>query len=81
MAENNSRVFSFTASELIEILKEYPMDMPVLVNGYETGYENFYHPTVHKVIHLPENKYWDGEFQLDEDGIDALILEREVRDD
>ena len=81
MTEKKSKVFSFTVGELIELLKEYPMDMPVIISGYENGYENFYHPTVQKVKHLPENKFWDGEFQLEENGIDVLILEREVRND
>jgi len=80
MTEKN-KIFNYTVGELIEILKAYPDDMPVIVSGYENGYENFYHPTVHKVEHLPENMYWDGEFQIDDNGIDALILEREVRDD
>ena len=70
---------SYTVGELIDILKNYPDDMPVIVSGYESGYESFYPPTVRKVKHLPENKYWDGEFQLDENGSDALLLERKVR--
>ena len=81
MTEKKSEVFSFTVGELIELLKKYPMDMPVIVSGYENGYENFYHPTVQKVKHFPENKYWDGEFQIDKNGVDVLLLEREVRDD
>lgn len=76
-----TKIFNYTVEELIEILKSYPYEMPVIVSGYENGYENFYHPTVQKVAHLPENKYWDGKFQLDDKGIDVLILEREVRDD
>ena len=75
------KIFNFTVGELREILESYPDDMPVIVSGYENGYENFYHPIVQKVEHLPENKYWDGEFQIDEKGIDALILERKVRED
>jgi hypothetical protein len=80
MTEQN-KIFNYTVGELIEILKSYPYEMPVIVSGYENGYENFHHPTVQKVEHLPENKYWDGKFQLDDKGIEALILEREVRDD
>ena len=41
----------------------------------------FYLPIVLKIRHIPENMYWDGEFQIDENGIDALILEREERHD
>jgi hypothetical protein len=81
MTNRENQIFNFTAGELVEILKKYPPSTPVVVNGYESGYENFYHPIVQKVEHFPENKYWDGEFQIDENGIDVLVLEREVRDD
>lgn len=81
MTYKQSGIFNFTVGELIEILNEYPKDMPVIVSGYESGYENFYHPMVQKVAHLPENWYSDGEFQIDENGYDVLILEREMRDD
>jgi hypothetical protein len=81
MTDWKSGLFNYTVGELIEVLKEYPQDMPVIVSGYESGYENFYLPFVQKVRHIPENMYWDGEFQIDENGIDALILEREERND
>lgn len=77
----NKNIYNFTVGELIKILEQYPKDMPVVVSGYENGYENFYHPFVKKVKHLPENPYWDGEFQIDENGTEVLLLEREVRDD
>ncbi len=78
---SNEKKFNYTVAELIKILKQHPKDMPVIVTGYETGYENFYQPFVKKVKHLPENSYWDGEFQLDDKGTDVLILERNVRND
>ena len=81
MTEMKSKLFNYTVGELIEILKEYPIDIPVIISGYENGYENFYHPIVQKVEHQPENMYWDGEFQIEQNGIDALILEREERND
>lgn len=74
-------IFNFTVGELIQILQQYPNDMPVVVSGYENGYENFYHPFVKKVIHLPENPYSDGQFQLDDEGVEVLLLEREERYD
>jgi len=80
MTEKN-RAFNYTVGELMELLKSFPLDLPVIVSGYENGYENFNHPTVKRVVHQPENKYWDGQFQLDDGGIDALILDREVRYD
>ena len=58
-----------------------PEDMPVVVSGYESGYENFYHPFVIKVKHLIENPYYEGQFQLDENGTEVLLLDREERHD
>lgn len=78
---SHKNIYNFTVGELIEILKQYPEDMPVVVSGYENGYENFYHPFVKKVKHLPEKPYWDGQFQLDDNGKEVLLLEREVRND
>ncbi|MHC1778922.1 MAG: hypothetical protein AB9922_01640 [Bacteroidales bacterium] len=74
-------IFFFTVGELIDILQQHPKDMPVLVSGYLNGYENFYYPIVKKVIHLPENSYYDGIFQLDDNGMEVLILAREMRYD
>ena len=34
-----------------------------------------------KVMPYPENPYYDGQFQPDEEGTEVLILEREMRDD
>lgn len=31
------------------------------------------------VINLPENSYYDGIFQLDDNGMEVLILAREMR--
>jgi len=76
---SNSNTYNFTVSKLIEILHQYPADMPVVVSGYENGYENFYQPFVKKVKHFPENPYYDGQFQFDDHGTEVLILEREVR--
>jgi hypothetical protein len=74
-----------SVAELIEILKAYPGDLPVLVSGYKSGYECFYHPEIRGVVHRNENMYFDGEFQLPEKGesaeFSAVILERMLRDD
>lgn len=37
MSEDN--LFSFTVGELMQILQQFPADMPVVVSGYENGYE------------------------------------------
>lgn len=55
--------------------------MPVVIRGYENGRENFYHPFVNKVKHEPENMYRYGLFQLDDNGTEVVILEREMRYD
>lgn len=78
---SNKSIYNFTVGELIKILQQYPEDMPVVVSGYENGYENFYHPFVKKVKHFPDNPYWDGQFQIDDNGEEVLPLEREVRFD
>ena len=77
----NNDTYNFTVGELIKILQQYPEDMPVVVSGYENGYENFFHPYVKKVKHFPDNPYWDGQFQIDDNGKEVLLLEREVRYD
>lgn len=77
--------FTFTVQELMEILATLPPDLPVLTTGYETGYENFYHPFVKRLRHESENTYYDGQFQDAEDkdteAFEAVIIERERRDD
>jgi hypothetical protein len=77
--------FHFTVSQLVEILKSLPQDLPVLTSGYEGGFENFYQPSIIKVKHEPENPYYEGEFQVaeggDEDTFDAVVIKRIVRDE
>jgi hypothetical protein len=78
-------IFHFTVGQLVEILKSLPQDLPVLTSGYENGFENFYQPSIIKVKHAPENMYYDGEFQVAEDGdeetFDTVVFKRVVRDD
>ncbi len=76
---SNKSIYNFTVGELLKILQLYPDDMPVVVSGYENGYENFLHPFVKKVNHLPENPYYDGQFQPDDNGMAVLLLKREER--
>jgi len=74
-----------TVGQLVEILKSLPQDLPVLTSGYENGFENFYQPGIIKVKHEPENMYYEGEFQVAEEGdevtFDAVVLKRVVRDE
>jgi hypothetical protein len=82
---SNKERFHFTVGQLIDFLKSLPQDLPVLTSGYEGGFENFYQPDIIKVKHEPENPYYEGEFQVAEDGdeetFDAVVLRRVVRDE
>ncbi len=74
-----------TIQELIEALKQFPGDMMVLTDGYETGYEEICYPAIIKVRHEPENMYYDGEYQVaeekDTNPIKAVAIFRNRRDD
>ena len=82
---SNKEVFHSTIGQLVEFLKSLPQDLPVLTSGYENGFENFYQPSIIKVKHEPENMYYEGEFQVAEEGdegiFDAVVLRRVVRDE
>ena len=80
---SKKEVFHSTVGQLVDLLKTLPHDLPVLTSGYENGFENFYEPTIIKVNHEPENPYYNGEFQVAEDGdeeaLDAVVIRRVVR--
>jgi hypothetical protein len=82
---SKKELFNFTVRQLIDILKSLPQDLPVLTSGYEGGFENFYEPDIIKMKHEPENPYYEGEFQVAEDGdeetFDVVVLRRVVRDE
>ncbi len=81
---NDERKFHYTVSELIEILRTFPPDTPVLTSGYENGYENIQQPILQGMVHKPGNPYYDGEFQPAEEGnieiFKSIILRRAVRE-
>lgn len=71
-----------TVAELIEALKAYPPDTPVLVDGYEGGYCR---PTVvtEDIYPTPGAAWYCGDFDRAEDckrriGFDASRIERAV---
>jgi hypothetical protein len=82
---SKKEVFHFTVGQLIDFLKSLPQDLPVLTSGYESGFENYYQPDIIKVKHEPENEYYEGEFQVAEDGdeetFEAVVIKRVVRDE
>lgn len=49
--------------ELIEALKQFPGDMPVLTDGYETGFEEIRSLKTIEVQHEPKKPYYEGEYQ------------------
>ena len=53
--------------ELIEALKQFPGDLPVLTDGYETGFEEIRSPRIIEVKHEPKKPYYDGEYQAVEE--------------
>ena len=67
-------------AELIKVLESLPQDMPILISGYESGFECFHEPKVARLIHKPDNPYYDGEYQLagknDQDCIESVVLTR-----
>jgi hypothetical protein len=85
MEEEKQNPFWFTVEQLIEILKTFPPDLPVLTSGIESGFENFYHPQVVRMKHEPENYYDEGEFQIvrnaSEGTFDAVVINRVTRYD
>ena len=82
---SEKEVFHSTVGQLIEVLQSLPQDLPVLTSGYEGGFENFYPLDIIKVMHEPDNPYYDGEFQVAEDEgeetFDAVVIRRVVRDE
>ncbi|MBW5290195.1 MAG: hypothetical protein Rsou_1983 [Candidatus Ruthia sp. Asou_11_S2] len=85
MKIKESNVIHYTVEKLIESLKQFPQDLPVLVSGYEDGFENLLTPEKINLEYKAENQYWSGEFQETEQkntktSIDALVLRRVVRD-
>lgn len=52
-----------TKQELIERLKEFPPETPVLVEGYETGFDDLIEIKPSEVVRYRHAQEWDGEYQ------------------
>lgn len=52
-----------TVAELIEELRSLPSDLPVLVEGYETGWDGIHSMRELGVESVPNANDWDGEFR------------------
>lgn len=79
----NKSEFKYTVGQLIEVLKQFPHDLPVVVSGYEDEYENFLPPKIATLKHVPDAPYYYGQFQIDDktnkNTFKAVLLEREMR--
>lgn len=71
--------------ELIEALKQFPGDMLVLTDGYETGFEEIRSPQIFEVKHESQKPSYDGEYQDTEKeaggSIKAVVIGRNRRAD
>jgi hypothetical protein len=63
-----------TVSQLTEILKQYPADMPVLVVGYETGFDEIHKVQTVAAAVNPEAEDWDGQYELADPGTACLLI-------
>ena len=52
-----------TAEELITQLQKLPPEMPVLVEGYETGFDDIVELIPEQVVRYRHAPEWDGEYQ------------------
>jgi len=73
----------YTIAKLIEELKKFPQDIPVVTNGYEGEFENILPPKIISVKFVPDQPYYDGQFHLvnknEPTAFKSVAIEREVR--
>ena len=55
---------SMTVAELIQKLRSWPDDTPVLVEGYETGWDSIHRLVEAQAVPYPSPGDWDGEYDL-----------------
>ncbi len=56
---------AITVKELIDLLATYPVDLRVVVDGYEDGYDNV-HPdnlSIISIYYKPDHRDWEGEYE------------------
>jgi hypothetical protein len=59
-----------TIKELVAMLKDFPPDMPVIVNGYEGGYNDVSDVVSKKIVldyNSPETWYYGSHEDVDDD--------------
>ena len=50
-------------AQLIEQLRQWPGDLPVLVEGYETGWDDIHELRTDGVVRYRRAQEWDGEYR------------------
>ncbi|HEV3157771.1 MAG TPA: hypothetical protein VGZ00_10535 [Candidatus Baltobacteraceae bacterium] len=65
-------------SELIEHLRTFPPDLPVLVEGYETGWDRIHKLRETAIVRFDKAREWDGEYreasETKQTGTAALLI-------
>jgi len=73
----------FTVEQLIEELKKFPSELPIITDGYEGEYENIISPKIVKVKFVANEPYYNGQFhqtdENEENVFQAVVIAREVR--
>lgn len=68
-----------TIKELIEKLKEFDQDMPVVVNGYEGGFDNPVISTERiKFFDKKGSEWYFGQHEENENGIETVVVGRQL---
>lgn len=49
-------------SDLIKRLRAFPPDLPVLVEGYESGWDSIHNLRQDEIVRYDEAREWDGEY-------------------
>ncbi len=73
----------YTVEQLINELKKFPSDLPVITDGYEIEYENIEMPKEITVTFSPNEPYYNGQFhetkEKSDEAFKAVVIKRECR--
>jgi hypothetical protein len=65
-------------AELIERLRTFPPDLPVLVEGYESGWDSIQNLRQDKIVQFDQAREWDGEYcegrEAQQTGTTAVLI-------
>jgi len=73
----------YTVAQLIDELKKFSPELPVITSGYEGEFENILSPNIINVKFVPDEPYYNGQFQQtvekDKNAFEAVLISREFR--